>query len=181
MLLGGLGSMAIAALWVRLFPALARRDRLVGTAVILHADATLLVADKPAGLPTVPGRPVELHDCLWQRVRDDYADALVVHRLDMATSGLVLFARGIEAQRALSRAFAQREVDKRYEAVVAARWQPTAARSICPWPPTGRTGRARRSTASTASPSLTRCGRPAADRARDLLDVLLRVGRLCST
>ena len=87
--------------------------------MILHADAALLVADKSAGLPTVPGRPVELHDCLWQRVRAMYADALVVHRLDMATSGLVLFARGIEVQRALSRAFAQREVDKRYEAVVA--------------------------------------------------------------
>ena len=87
--------------------------------MILHADAALLVADKPAGLPCVPGRPVELHDCLWQRVRAIYADALVVHRLDMATSGLVLFARGIEAQRALGRAFAQREVDKRYEAVVA--------------------------------------------------------------
>ncbi|MBS0441760.1 MAG: RluA family pseudouridine synthase [Proteobacteria bacterium] len=87
--------------------------------MILHADAALLVADKPAGLPTVPGRPVELHDCLWQRVRAQYVDALVVHRLDMATSGLVLFARGIEAQRTLGRAFAQREVDKRYEAIVA--------------------------------------------------------------
>ncbi len=87
--------------------------------MILHADAQLLVADKPAGLPTVPGRPVELHDCLWQRVRALYADALVVHRLDMATSGLVLFARGIDAQRALSSAFAQRDVDKGYEAIVA--------------------------------------------------------------
>ncbi len=89
--------------------------------MILHADAALVVADKPAGLPTVPGRPVELHDCLWQRVRERFDDALVVHRLDMATSGLVLFARGIEMQRTLSRAFAQREVDKRYEAVVAGR------------------------------------------------------------
>lgn len=87
--------------------------------MILHHDDALVVADKPAGLPTVPGRPPELHDCLWQRVRDEFRDALVVHRLDMATSGLVLFARGIEVQRALSRAFAQREVDKRYEAVVA--------------------------------------------------------------
>ena len=89
--------------------------------MILHADAALVVADKLAGLPTVPGRPVELHDCLWLRVRERFDDALVVHRLDMATSGLVLFARGIEMQRALSRAFAQREVDKRYEAVVAGR------------------------------------------------------------
>lgn len=86
--------------------------------MIVHLDEALVVADKPAGLPTVPGRPVELHDCLWHRVRASVPDALVVHRLDMGTSGLVLFARGIEAQRALSRAFAQREVGKTYVAVV---------------------------------------------------------------
>ena len=89
--------------------------------MILPLDEHLVVADKPAGLPTVPGRPAELHDCLWQRVRAQVADALVVHRLDMAPSGLVLFARGPEAQRRLSAAFAQRAVDKRYEAVVAGR------------------------------------------------------------
>lgn len=87
--------------------------------MILHADEHLIVADKPAGLPTVPGRPVELHDCLWQRVRERYGDALVVHRLDMATSGLVLFARGAAAQRSLSAAFAQRRVGKCYVAVAA--------------------------------------------------------------
>jgi tRNA pseudouridine32 synthase/23S rRNA pseudouridine746 synthase len=85
--------------------------------LILHADAQLIVADKPAGLPTVPGRPIELHDCLWQRVRAQWPDALVVHRLDMATSGLVLFARGAQMQRALSIAFAQRRVEKGYEAI----------------------------------------------------------------
>lgn len=87
--------------------------------MIVHADAALIVADKPAGLPTVPGRPAELHDCLWQRVRAAFGDALVVHRLDMATSGLVLFARGRAAQRSLSIAFAQRRVGKRYVAVAA--------------------------------------------------------------
>jgi tRNA pseudouridine32 synthase / 23S rRNA pseudouridine746 synthase len=87
--------------------------------VIVHHDHALVVADKPAGLPTVPGRPLELHDCLWHRVRKTFADALVVHRLDMATSGLVLFARGIEAQRALGEAFAQRRVGKTYIAVAA--------------------------------------------------------------
>jgi tRNA pseudouridine32 synthase / 23S rRNA pseudouridine746 synthase len=86
--------------------------------MILHVDAQLVVADKPPGLPTVPGRPVELHDCLWHRVREVVADALVVHRLDMATSGLVLFARGVAMQRALSVAFATRRVHKRYVAVV---------------------------------------------------------------
>lgn len=88
---------------------------------ILHCDEHIVVADKPAGLPAVPGRPRELHDCLWSRVRAEVPDALVVHRLDMATSGLMLFARGAEAQRALSAAFAQRRVGKRYVAVVSGR------------------------------------------------------------
>lgn len=89
--------------------------------MILHCDPQFVVADKPAGLPTVPGRPVELHDCLWHRVREQVPDALVVHRLDMPTSGVVLFARGIDAQRALSTAFATRQVAKRYVAVVQGR------------------------------------------------------------
>ncbi|MBC7732130.1 MAG: RNA pseudouridine synthase [Bacteriovorax sp.] len=84
----------------------------------LHIDATCLVVDKPAGLLSVPGRGTHLQDCLSARVQAIYADALVVHRLDMATSGLMLFARGAAAQRSLSRAFAQREVHKRYVAVV---------------------------------------------------------------
>ena len=87
--------------------------------MILHLDDALVVADKPAGLPTVPGRPVELHDCLWHRVRESVPDALVVHRLDMATSGLVIMARGLPMQRALSMAFEKRRVHKRYTAVVA--------------------------------------------------------------
>ena len=89
--------------------------------MIVHLDDHLVVADKPAGLPAVPGRPRELHDCLWQRVRAEVADALVVHRLDMPTSGLMLFARGPAVQRALSQAFATRRIDKGYVAVVAGR------------------------------------------------------------
>jgi len=89
--------------------------------VIQHADAHLVVALKPAGLPSVPGRAPGLQDCLWQRVRAEFDDALVVHRLDMATSGLLLFARGIAMQRTLGALFARREVDKGYEAVVAGR------------------------------------------------------------
>ncbi|MFT3955081.1 MAG: RluA family pseudouridine synthase [Piscinibacter sp.] len=87
--------------------------------MIVHVDAAFVIAEKPPGLPTVPGRPVELHDCLWHRVRALHADALIVHRLDMGTSGLVVFARGIEAQRALSRAFEQRLVGKTYIALAA--------------------------------------------------------------
>ena len=85
---------------------------------LLHVDDACIVVDKPAGLLAVPGRGAHLQDCMAARVQALFADALIVHRLDMATSGLMLFARGIEAQRRLSRAFAQREVHKRYVAVV---------------------------------------------------------------
>ena len=61
---------------------------------VLHADDHLLVLDKPAGLLCVPGRGPDKADCLSARVQARYPDALVVHRLDQATSGLVVMARG---------------------------------------------------------------------------------------
>ncbi|MEO8152993.1 MAG: RluA family pseudouridine synthase [Rhizobacter sp.] len=85
---------------------------------VVFVDDALVVVDKPAGLPSVPGRAEGLQDCMASRVLSVAADALVVHRLDMATSGLLVFARGKAVQRSLSHAFAQREVDKRYEAIV---------------------------------------------------------------
>lgn len=85
---------------------------------VVHADAHLLALDKPSGLLSVPGRGPDKQDCLSTRVQQQFADALVVHRLDMATSGLLLMARGPEMQRALSRAFAERHVHKRYIALV---------------------------------------------------------------
>jgi len=85
---------------------------------LVHADAGLLVLDKPAGLLSVPGKGEDKQDCLSARVQRHYPDALVVHRLDMATSGLMLMARGIGIQRALGALFEHREVDKRYVAVV---------------------------------------------------------------
>lgn len=87
--------------------------------VVIHQDANLLVLDKPAGLLSVPGRGTDKQDCLSARAQALYPDALVVHRLDMATSGLMLLARGLAAQRALSLAFAERRVVKRYVAMVA--------------------------------------------------------------
>jgi len=84
----------------------------------VHVDAHCIVAVKPSGLLSVPGRGEHGQDCLATRVQAEFADALVVHRLDMSTSGLMLFARGPAAQRALSVAFAAREVHKRYVAVV---------------------------------------------------------------
>jgi tRNA pseudouridine32 synthase/23S rRNA pseudouridine746 synthase len=89
-----------------------------GAPALLHVDAALLVADKPSGLLSVPGRGPHKADCLWRRVAAAHADARVVHRLDQATSGLMLFARGAAAQRALARAFERRTIEKRYVAVV---------------------------------------------------------------
>ena len=94
---------------------------------LVYADAAQLALDKPAGLLSVPGRGADKQDCLSARAQAHYPDALVVHRLDMATSGLLLMARGKAAQRTLSQAFAAREVSKRYVALV----------SGCPAQPVG--------------------------------------------
>ncbi len=84
----------------------------------VYADNDLLVLNKPAGLLSVPGRGEDKQDCLSRRVQQLYPDALVVHRLDMATSGLLLMARGSTMQASLNRLFACRAVHKRYVAVV---------------------------------------------------------------
>jgi tRNA pseudouridine32 synthase/23S rRNA pseudouridine746 synthase len=86
---------------------------------LVYVDEQVLVLDKPAGLLAVPGRGADKQDCLSARAQRLWPDALVVHRLDMATSGLVVMGRGLEMQRRLGLAFEQRRVDKRYVAVVA--------------------------------------------------------------
>ncbi len=83
-----------------------------------YIDDALLVAEKPAGLLSVPGRSAENQDCVVARLQALYPDALTVHRLDQVTSGLLLHARGKDMQAALSMQFEQRQVGKRYEAVV---------------------------------------------------------------
>lgn len=85
---------------------------------IVHADAGLVVVNKPSGLLSVPGRGADKQDCAWSRVQTQWPDALVVHRLDMATSGLLLFACGADLQRTLSMLFASRQVHKTYVALV---------------------------------------------------------------
>ncbi|WP_370512972.1 RluA family pseudouridine synthase [Ottowia flava] len=84
----------------------------------MHEDAHLLVLDKPAGLLAVPGRGPDKADCLSARALRRWPDALVVHRLDQATSGLIVLARSLAVQRQLSADFAERRVAKRYEALV---------------------------------------------------------------
>lgn len=86
---------------------------------VRHADDSLLIVNKPSGLLSVPGRGEHKSDCLVSRVQAVYPDALTVHRLDLGTSGLVVFGRGDAAQSLLSRLFRDRLVHKRYVAVVA--------------------------------------------------------------
>ena len=88
------------------------------TPSVLYRDDDLLVVEKPAGLLSVPARGEDRQDCLEARVQAVHADSLIVHRLDAATSGLVLFARGLEMLRRMSLAFEQRVVGKQYVAVV---------------------------------------------------------------
>lgn len=85
---------------------------------VRYRDAHLLVAEKPAGLLSVPGRLPENQDCVIARLQQEYPDALTVHRLDQVTSGLMLYARGKPMQAALSGLFERREVQKRYQALV---------------------------------------------------------------
>jgi tRNA pseudouridine32 synthase / 23S rRNA pseudouridine746 synthase len=84
----------------------------------IHVDEHFIVIDKPSGLLSVPGRGPEKADCAWRRVQAQFPEALTVHRLDMETSGLMLFARSINAQRDLGKAFEKRQVEKEYEAIV---------------------------------------------------------------
>jgi tRNA pseudouridine32 synthase / 23S rRNA pseudouridine746 synthase len=85
---------------------------------ILHVDDSCIVAIKPAGLLSVPGRGEDKADCLIARVQALYPDASIVHRLDQATSGLMLLARGKANESTLSKQFQSRSVGKRYIAVV---------------------------------------------------------------
>ncbi len=92
-----------------------------GALAILHLDAACIVVDKPAGRLSVPGRGPLAEGSVAQHLQAVHADAMVVHRLDMATSGVLLFARGAHWQRRFNMMFAQRMVEKRYVALVEGR------------------------------------------------------------
>ncbi|GAB5603945.1 RluA family pseudouridine synthase [Sideroxyarcus sp. TK5] len=123
---------------------------------LLFADDHLLVAVKPSGLLSVPGRGPDKQDCLSARVRVHFPDALVVHRLDMATSGLMLFARGVAMQRTLSLMFQRRTVDKRYIAVCAGTLQPPQGEIDLPIAPDWPNRPLQRIDAENGKSSLTR-------------------------
>lgn len=89
-----------------------------GPLVILHEDADIVVVDKPAGLLSVPGRGAHLADCLITRLQVAFPDALLVHRLDRDTSGVMVFGLTPHAQRVLSVQFQDRKTKKTYVARV---------------------------------------------------------------
>ena len=85
---------------------------------ILHHDHELLLVDKPSGLLSVPGRGEHLADCLISRIQAVFPDALLVHRLDRDTSGVMVFAMTRHAQRHLGLQFERRMTKKTYVARV---------------------------------------------------------------
>ena len=105
---------------------------------LIYCDESLLAVNKPAGLLAVPGRGADKSDSLASRIQAEFPDALIVHRLDMATSGLLVFARGVEMHRRLSHLFRERLVTKCYVAVVAGKVEPSTGEINLPligdWP-----------------------------------------------
>lgn len=85
---------------------------------VLHADHELLVLNKPAGLLSVPGKGEHLADCLITRAQAAFPEALLVHRLDRDTSGVMVFALTPSAQRHLGLQFEKRQTKKTYVARV---------------------------------------------------------------
>lgn len=85
---------------------------------IIFSDAHLVVINKPAELLSVPGRGEDKQDCVWRRVQQHFPTARIVHRLDFATSGLMVLALDAESHRRLSAEFQQRRTSKSYQALV---------------------------------------------------------------
>lgn len=105
---------------------------------ILHDDHQIIAVNKPAGLLSVPGRGAHLADCLLTRVQAVFPDALLVHRLDRDTSGVMVFGMTPHAQRTLSMQFEKRTTRKTYVARVHGRLEPKSGTVDLPlivdWP-----------------------------------------------
>lgn len=86
---------------------------------IHYADEDIVIANKPSGLLSVPGRGPEKQECLLSHLQLTYPEIKIVHRLDMDTSGLMVLALNADVHRALSRQFQERETSKRYRAICA--------------------------------------------------------------
>ena len=105
---------------------------------VIHEDAQLLVVNKPHGLLSVPGKGAHLADCMLSRIQSAFPEALLVHRLDRDTSGIMVFGLTPHAQRFLSKQFELRAAKKTYVARVWGRLTPKSGRVDLPlivdWP-----------------------------------------------
>ncbi|WP_320177131.1 RluA family pseudouridine synthase [Roseovarius pacificus] len=105
---------------------------------VLHEDHEIVVVDKPAGLLSVPGKGAHLADCLLARVQEAFPTALLVHRLDRDTSGVMVFAQTPHAQRHLGLQFEKRQTKKTYVARVWGHLEPKSGTVDLPlivdWP-----------------------------------------------
>jgi tRNA pseudouridine32 synthase/23S rRNA pseudouridine746 synthase len=107
---------------------------------LLYEDTHLVVLNKRAGVLSVPGRGEDKQDCVLTRLQTSHPSAMVVHRLDMATSGLMVFGLHSDSQRALSMLFEARQVHKRYVAWVdgllpmSDEWQTINLPLMADWP-----------------------------------------------
>lgn len=123
---------------------------------LIYCDEFLLAVSKPAGLLSVPGRGEDKLDSLSTRVQTAFPDALVSHRLDRDTSGLLLFPRGADMHRRISLMFEKREIKKSYVAVVMGKLEPVQGEVNLPlivdWPNRPR----QMVDAATGKPSQTR-------------------------
>jgi len=106
--------------------------------VILYQDEHILVVNKPSGLLSVAGRLPEHNDSIMTRIQRDFPNAQSVHRLDMATSGVMVVALTKPAERELKRQFREREPSKTYVARVWGQLVPDEGLVdlplICDWP-----------------------------------------------
>ncbi|WP_299492475.1 bifunctional tRNA pseudouridine(32) synthase/23S rRNA pseudouridine(746) synthase RluA [uncultured Shewanella sp.] len=105
---------------------------------IIHQDKDIIVLDKPSGLLSVPGRDPAHSDSIYSRVLNDHPNAQIVHRLDMATSGIIIVALRRSAEKELKRQFRDRETQKTYFARVAGHVKAHSGSVhlplICDWP-----------------------------------------------
>lgn len=108
------------------------------TVEILHADADIIIVNKQADVLSVPGRGPEKLDSISHRLSLQFNEVHIVHRLDMATSGIMVFARHKDSLRDLQQQFQNRLTQKSYQAIVAGRLSPsTGAINLpmrCDWP-----------------------------------------------
>ncbi|ADN74880.1 ribosomal large subunit pseudouridine synthase A [Ferrimonas balearica DSM 9799] len=144
---------------------------------VLYEDKDIVVVDKPSGLLSVPGRDPAHRDSVYSRVAERYGTVYDVHRLDMATSGVMVLALRKNAERELKRQFRDRETSKTYLARV---WghlaQPEGEIDlplICDWPNRPK----QKVCHDTGKPSLTRYRVLSTDDHSSLLELTPITGR----